>query len=134
MQKQREHSKVRWLLAKGILMLLILALVVGSFGACCRNSPEEYEEHKRVQHHALVGTWQWDEITSYEYTFRADGTGARGIAPDLDEFTWNSPEAGNVIMQSDTLDENWSYTIISDMLTLNSRQVPGMSFSYRRAE
>ena len=90
------------------------------------------------QHHQLVGTWAWDFDNSYEYRFFADGTGTRGVPGLRDSFTWSAE--GNHLLLSNiqpaiplpALTESWTFTITGNVLRIDSRQVPGMTFSYIR--
>ena len=82
----------------------------------------------------LVGTWDWDEDASYVYTFYADGRGTRGFGRDVDRFEWRTEGNDHLIMTLGPLEiESWTFTISDDVLTLSSRQVPGMEFSYIRS-
>ena len=82
--------------------------------------------------HQLVGTWAWDISASYEYVFNADGTGTRGVAPLLESIRWRTGRGGHLIIETQQFVESWTYVINGDVLTLTSRQVDGMEFSYFR--
>jgi len=81
----------------------------------------------------LVGIWAWDEADTFEYEFHADGTGIRGVAllDLIDEFTW-SVDGDELIMVTDAMTERWTWVIEDEILTITSRQVPGMEYSYIR--
>ncbi|MCL2360269.1 MAG: hypothetical protein FWC73_00465 [Defluviitaleaceae bacterium] len=82
---------------------------------------------------AVVGRWVWDANEGYAYEFLADGTGRRGWYPELDNFTWSTTAADNhLMMHFGFLQESWTYTIVGDVMTLDSRQEIGMTYSYVR--
>lgn len=85
---------------------------------------------------AVVGAWVWDEDYGYIYEFMADGTGRRGWYPDLlEDFAWSTVMADNhLILHFNLYYESLTYTIVDDVITLDSRQVIGMSFNYVRWE
>lgn len=76
---------------------------------------------------ALIGTWEWDANDDYTYAFNADGTGTRGLSADPESFEWSTD--GDHLMIGF---ESWTFTIEGDVLTIDSRQVDGMTFSYIR--
>ena len=86
----------------------------------------------------LVGSWDWLGLGVY-YTFDADGTGARGITGlDRTYFDWTAEDG--ILRMTLTegvgiigFTEEWNYTIEGDELTIDSRQLPGLSWSYTRA-
>jgi len=83
--------------------------------------------------HPLIGTWAWDGNGSWQYIFDSDGTGTRGIFPDIETFRWSIPEDGHITMNiRGGMREQWSYTIDGAEFTLDSRQVAGMTYSYLR--
>jgi hypothetical protein len=75
----------------------------------------------------LVGTWNWDADAGYRYVFNADGTGSRGFAGAIQTFRWS---ASNDVLSIGA--ERWNYTISGDVLTIDSRQAQGLTFSYIR--
>jgi len=85
---------------------------------------------------ALAGVWAWDGYERWQYMFFADGTGTRGIPGDTQHFTWST--------QGDILEmdiegsafglELWTFVIRGDVLTITSRQVAGMTYSYIRQD
>ncbi|MCL2837716.1 MAG: hypothetical protein FWE04_01425 [Oscillospiraceae bacterium] len=85
---------------------------------------------------ALVGTWVWEDAEAYEYIFNADGTGTRGMPGMMDTFTWSTPGSGrlNIDVDGVPVTEEWNYSIGGVELTIDSRQVPGLAFTYIRAD
>jgi len=82
---------------------------------------------------ALVGTWVWDWSPSYVYVFYADGRGTRGFEwMDTEVFEWHTQGNNHLFITLGFTGERWEFEITNDMLTLNSRQVPGMTYSYFR--
>jgi hypothetical protein len=80
----------------------------------------------------LFGNWEWDVSGDYILAFNNDGTGIRGFSTSRAPFTWSTPEEGHLIIFAEAIIESWTFTIISDVLTIDSRQVPGMEYSYIR--
>jgi hypothetical protein len=81
----------------------------------------------------FVGLWDWD-TGDYTYDFREDGTGVRGFpdTPDLlEEFTWELIN-GELQIRIGMMTEVWRPTIEGNVLTINSLQVEGVSYSYIR--
>jgi len=74
----------------------------------------------------LLGTWAWDWDDSYTYVFLPDGTGTRGVPGEIEEFLWFAYDDHLVINNI----ESWTFTIDDSVLTIASRQVPGLVFSY----
>jgi len=79
----------------------------------------------------LLGTWGWDEMSAWQYNFYADGTGIRGIGSDLLTFGWRA-YGDHLVMDTDVMQESWTFVIDDDGLTLTSRQIAGMEYSYIR--
>ena len=80
----------------------------------------------------FIGTWSWDADPGYTYVFHDDGIGFRGFAGALEEFDWVVEGDDHLlIMLLDTYAlESWSFTIVDGVLTIDSRQVPGRTWSY----
>ena len=78
---------------------------------------------------ALFGTWDWDVDASFTYTFNEDGTGTRGIPGNMENFTWHT-SGTHLYMDTPMLLESWSFEIVGGVLTIDSNQVPGMTWSY----
>jgi len=83
-------------------------------------------EHAEV----LVGTWDWDTDDSYTYIFNADGTGTRGFTGEIESFEWATEGDDHLIIGRGELAESWTFTIADGVLTIDSRQIPGMTFNY----
>jgi hypothetical protein len=94
-----------------------------------RSDGRFFEYFKVDQNLALTGTWSLESDTQHIFTFNDDGTGERTYAPEFDSFSWFTSE-NLLIINSDphgrVLDEHWTFSIDEDVLTLDSRQVPGM--------
>jgi len=93
-----------------------------------------------VSEHALVGTWGWNLDSSYQYVFNPDGTGTRGggVNP-VEEISWSIPGDGRLtinregnVPRGEIRREQWDYSIVGDVLTINSRQDRSVSYSYNR--
>ena len=82
----------------------------------------------------LVGVWNWEEDRSWSYEFYDDGTGSRpGFPFGRDSFEWAITVDGGLIMNMEGgMVEMWSYVIRGRdiVLTITSRQVVGMEYSY----
>jgi len=93
----------------------------------------ERPEPPAIEHSAaLFGTWEWDMDASFTYEFNPDGTGIRGGAGiPLEEFEWRT-EGDHLIMDVPLMMESWTFTIVDDVLTIDSNQVPGLSWNYIR--
>lgn len=88
----------------------------------------------------IVGTWVWDYDADYIYTFNSDGTGQRGFIADgdVEVFTWevvgtqlNINLIGE-IMTGMIRYQVWNFTIVDNVLTLESAQLEDIVFSYIR--
>ena len=83
--------------------------------------------------HPLVGTWVWTTTDTYLYIFNADGSGSRGGAPVIQQFTWQvNDTAGHLDLTIGNNTELWYKSIENDVLTINSRQISAMRYSYVR--
>jgi|GEM_PF-1507672 len=102
-----------------ILLSLLIATTSNAMATQDGNSP-------------LVGTWSWDMSEEYVYVFHADGTGTRGFANHVEDFTWQTTVQNNLGIITSTDTESWRYTVDGDVLTLDSLQVVGMTYSYIR--
>lgn len=85
----------------------------------------------------LVGQWAWDFGPEFIYTFNANGTGTRGVEGIMENFNWSVVDGNNLLLEMDPattvqiyMTESWTATIVDDVLTIESRQVQGMVFSY----
>jgi len=87
----------------------------------------------------LIGTWAWDDDSNFTYIFSADGTGMRGFPENMETFTWSTAADGELEIHVDgpigmfgLVEEQWSYTVSGDALTVTSRQAVNMSYRYTR--
>ncbi|MCL2195258.1 MAG: hypothetical protein FWB76_04835 [Oscillospiraceae bacterium] len=91
----------------------------------------------------VVGTWNWEEVSTWQYFFAPNGQGTRGGGTAaVEDFEWQVA-AGNVLrirsvdgepLQFGVANEEWSVQINGNLLVLTSLQAEGMSFTYERAE
>lgn len=88
-------------------------------------TPEPVQESE-----GIVGVWAWDALNMWQYDFNADGTGIRGVGAE-ETFTWRT-EGDNLLIETDLMEESWTFVIEGDMMTLTSRQAAGMEYSYIR--
>ena len=109
------------------ISILLLAFVGCGFGGSHIEAVPSVEGD-----HPLVGVWEWTATSTYVYIFNADNSGSRGTAPTIQRFTWSVCEAGHLSMTFNRLTEHWYKEIEDDLLTINSRQVANMRYSYRR--
>ena len=91
-----------------------------------------------VAQHAeeLIGVWAWDMDDSYNYVFHDNGTGTRGFITsgfigNMETFEWNT-DGDHLVIGSGIVAESWTFTITNDVLTIESRQVDDLTFSYIR--
>lgn len=78
---------------------------------------------------ALVGTWAWDETSSWEWVFEADGSGTRGVqGHQQDSFEW-STNGSRVTLRVDSNRERWDFAVDGDNLTMSSGNV---TYAYSR--
>ena len=89
----------------------------------------------------VVGSWSWVEAPMYLYTFNADGTGTRGVEGiEVESFTWSIRGGDRLNINRDEApagelaNEEWNINIEGDNLTIDSRQVPGLEFTYVRVD
>jgi len=114
--------------AKHLLIAILLAVVSVAFTANPSSADEE-----------LVGTWAWDNMHAWVYNFNADGTGTRGMEGSMESFTWEVAANNELRLDrgvgapaGEIRNERWTYSIAGDVLTIDSLQEAGMSFSYIR--
>jgi len=113
---------------KIIALLLTVLLITATLTACGGGG----------SNHALVGTWEWEILANYEWTFNADGTGTRGTAIDNNDFEWETDGDGLTVSfvggigDLGVQHERWTYEVSGNTLTVTSR-VTGETFSYIRA-
>ena len=101
---------------KFTIMAVFFVLAVGLLTACGED--------------AFVGTWVSDE-DGFQYIFNADGTGSRGLPPDLETFSWRR-ERGNLILTEGVGMEQWGYTLRSNTITFTHEAFPGYVFIFNR--
>jgi hypothetical protein len=96
----------------------------------------------------IVGSWFWDEDDDWEYVFNSDGTGTRGFISEelIFDFLWTiegdlltidmtvnfDHEDLEILEEEFFLIEEWTFVIDGDSLTLTSRQVEDMEYTYVR--
>jgi hypothetical protein len=78
----------------------------------------------------FVGTWAWDMDDSYTYVFYADGTASRGFTGATYYFWWATEGDDHLLIEDDFATESWTFVIENGVLTISSRQVPGLEFIY----
>ena len=100
-----------------VLAVIIIILAAIALSSCRDSGGDE----------ALVGTWNWDVNSAYQYIFNEDGTGSRGFAVDRIPFNWSASDG---VLRIGT--ERWNYIIEDDVLTIDSRQVAGLTLRYIR--
>jgi len=114
--------------------LLLTFMLVGIFALTgCNDAGETYNS-------PVVGTWGWDQGDIWRYQFNPDGTGDRGVVgqDDFREFTWST--RGDILRinligelrDNVTRDELWDFVIVDDVLTITSRQLTHIRWSYNR--
>jgi len=88
--------------------------------------------------HSLIGTWAWDGDASYRYVFNSNERGTRGFPGFVENFAWSIPAPGQLNIYRDhaplgeVRNEQWNYSIAGNVLTMDSRQFDGLTFSYIR--
>src|SRR5262245_36534848 len=115
------------------IILAMLAVLLLALAACSRHdepAPEPEPPLPTEAEHPLVGTWAWEGGAAFEYIFRDDGTGTRGYTT-YDQFTWTTT-ADHLYITTHLGQEQWTFSIIGGILTINSRQSPGMEYNYFR--
>jgi len=86
----------------------------------------------------LLGTWQWEFLDDWVYIFNEDGTGRRGIFGEyIEAFTWSTDSDRLNITRDEAefnelFNERWLYTIINNVLTMESRQEAELVMQYTR--
>jgi len=83
----------------------------------------------------LIGSWISD-VNEFSYIFLADGTGVRGIYPEVEEFSWHV-EDGNVLLTlaqgTGPVTENWDYAVLGENLMLTRAAMPGELLMFSRS-
>ena len=83
------------------------------------------------QNSSLVGMWDWDTDSSFTYVFNADGTGRRGFTGAIHSFYWHT-DGSNLYIDTGIMVESWHFSIVDNVLTIDSNQVADMRWSYIR--
>ena len=117
---------------KSLSAILLLVLAISMLSSCVRFRRHEVVEPAQGDH-PLVGTWVWDDGEIYQYVFHANGEGTRGYIPIVQSFRW-TVEDDHLDLRFRFLTENWTYAINNNVLTIDSRQVNNMTYSYIRAD
>jgi len=80
----------------------------------------------------LMGLWLWDEDSNYELYFGTDGRGERGFTTNraMEVFYWGTADGDHLLIETDSKVESWTFTVTGNTLTIESRQIPGMVYSY----
>jgi len=119
---------MRAIRTKYLLMAILVAVMSLALTASASSTDSE-----------LAGTWAWDHMHEWVYVFNADGTGTRGVEGEMESFTWTIAgtnelrlDRGAGIPAGEIRNERWTYSISGDVLTIDSLQEAGMSFSYIR--
>jgi len=124
-----EGEFVRKLLTTIFACILILA--------ACGNDAAPVPDDEYL--HELVGTWAWDIGNAFLYVFNADGAGRRGTETSVETFEWRTE--GDLLMidlvdspyvDETLLNQRWTFVISNNSLTITSRQVADMEFTYIR--
>ena len=112
-------------------MVLLLVIFVGC-GALGIGGSHVTAVPSEPGDHPLVGVWEWTTDT-YLYIFNADGSGSRGAPPLIQQFTWQVDDAaGHLNLTIGNTTELWYKAIENNVLTINSRQISAMRYSYNR--
>lgn len=84
---------------------------------------------------SIEGIWEWDIDNSYTLSFFPDGWGMRGWPGAMEMFDWYTEEDNHLIIDAFAMfEESWTYMIVDNVLTIISRQVDGLVWSYYRVE
>ena len=68
-----------------------------------------------LANHPLVGAWTWDYNDEWQFVFNADGTGSRGLARAMTEFTWTADDFNLLItMDGSDTTEVWNLFMPED--------------------
>jgi hypothetical protein len=83
----------------------------------------------------LVDFWEWDVDAGYRLVFFHEGVGMRGFPGATEDFFWRTEGDDHLLIEAGHLfEESWTFTIEGDVLTITSRQVDGLTWSYIRME
>jgi len=92
-------------------------------------APATQQPATQNQNQSLVGTWNW--IGSPWYVFNADGTGVQSPNFMEQNFRW-STNNGVLTITGMGMAQEWDYVIEGNQLTITSRQLAGLSYTYTR--
>ena len=81
--------------------------------------------------HPLIGTWAWDNNADFVYVFETDGTGTRGFSNQILQFYWYAYD-DHLLMDVGAMVESWTFVISDNVLTIDSNQQAGLTWSYIR--
>jgi len=115
-----------------LLIILLIALTFAGCGALGFSDEHIEAIPSEEGDHPLVGVWEWTDLDTYLYIFNADGNGSRSFSPLIQHFSWAVCEAGHLGMTFGNTTEHWYMQIENDVLTITSRQVANMQYSYNR--
>ncbi|MCL2546891.1 MAG: hypothetical protein FWE06_06820 [Oscillospiraceae bacterium] len=93
---------------------------------------ESFDYYRVGQSESLHGVWLWDTSHAYRVEFNADGTGARGFPDEIESFDWFTAGDSLAVDTGSGPHEHWRFVIDSDLLTIDSRQLAGLTYSYIR--
>ncbi|MCL2401214.1 MAG: hypothetical protein FWC90_01080 [Oscillospiraceae bacterium] len=81
----------------------------------------------------LPGTWAWTDSEELQFIFNADGTGSHNFLGFDSAFEWFTARE-NLIIDNGPHEpnEHWHFDILVNTLTIESRQVAGLTLSYMR--
>lgn len=86
---------------------------------------------QQTQNQSIIGTWNW--MSSAWYTFNADGTGTQNPGGFMEQnFQW-STNNGILTITGMGFPQEWDYVIQGNQLTITSRLLEGLSYTYTRA-
>jgi len=113
--------------------ILVLVTIIGMFLIFFLGGSDS-DQDIEISEHSLVGNWAWEFDVSYRYEFNADGTGVRGGGIyNIEEFEWSIPRAGRLTINITSIQgEEWNFIIENEFLTLDSRQLDDLVYSYMR--
>jgi len=99
--------------------------------------PERNTQDNPQTHTAeLIGTWLWDDDELFTYTLHADGSGYALYDGDRTDFVWHTESGNHLLMHIEGLPiaDSWTYSIENNILTLASRQLTDIIFTYTLVE
>lgn len=99
-----------------------------------RGNESENINYFRVDHSAdVVGIWAWPYDESLQFVFEADGTGTHNFAGYTSSFYWFTARENLIIDHGPhEPNEHWHFAVTDDNLTIDSRQIAGLTRGYTR--